>query len=41
MKLPRNISLKASKAQIAKIRNSFEAISDYRSVQLIMDVDNQ
>jgi primosomal protein N' (replication factor Y) len=41
IKLPKHISLKASKEQIRKIRNSFEAIPDFRSVQVIVDVDNQ
>jgi len=39
IKLPTNISLKQSKGQIQKIKDSFMSISDFRPVQVIIDVD--
>lgn len=39
IKLPVNISLKQSKAQIQRIKDSFMAIPDFRAVQVIVDVD--
>ncbi len=40
IKLPSNQSINYSKSLIQKIRNSFLAISDFRSVRLNIDVDN-
>ncbi len=39
IKLPANISLKQSKDQIQRIKDSFMAIADFRPVQVIVDVD--
>ncbi len=39
IKLPVHISLKQSKGQIQRIKDSFMAISDFRAVQVIVDVD--
>jgi primosomal protein N' (replication factor Y) len=39
IKLPTNISLKQSKDQIQRIKDSFMAIPDFRAVQVIVDVD--
>ncbi len=39
IKLPVNISLKQSKNQIQRIKDSFMAIADFRAVQVIVDVD--
>ena len=38
IKLPANISLKQSKDQIQRIKDSFMAIADFRPVQVIVDV---
>ena len=40
IKLPNNQSVKYSKSLIQKIKNSFSAISDFRSVRLNIDVDS-
>ncbi len=39
IKLPVHISLKQSKNQIQRIKDSFMAIADFRAVQVIVDVD--
>ena len=39
IKLPVHISLKQSKDQIQRIKDSFMAIADFRAVQVIVDVD--
>lgn len=39
IKLPASISLNQSKGHIQKIKDSFMSIPDYRSVQVIIDVD--
>ncbi len=39
IKLPAHISLKQSKDQIQRIKDSFMAIADFRAVQVIVDVD--
>lgn len=39
IKLPSAVSLKQSKGQIQKIKDSFMSIPDFRSVQVIIDVD--
>ena len=41
LKIPKGSSLKVSKDQLIKVRNSFQAIPQFRSVQLILDVDPQ
>ena len=40
IKLPRNRTLKSSKTAILKIRNTFEAVPEYRSIRFIIDVDS-
>jgi primosomal protein N' (replication factor Y) len=40
IKLPNNQSVKYSKSLIQKIKNSFQAISEFRSVRLNIDVDS-
>jgi len=40
IKLPKERSLKQSKAIIQKIKNSFQSIADFRSVRFNIDVDN-
>ncbi|MFP2997569.1 primosomal protein N' [Spongiivirga sp. MCCC 1A20706] len=40
IKIPKQQSLTNTKTHIKKIRNSFEAIPDFRSIRLIIDVDN-
>jgi primosomal protein N' (replication factor Y) len=39
IKIPMTQNLKATKEIIQKIRNSFEAISDYRSIRVILNID--
>ena len=39
IKLPAKVSLKQSKGQIQRVRDSFMSISDFRAVQVIVDVD--
>ena len=39
IKLPKERPIKQSKAQIQKIKDAFLSIPDYRSVQVIVDVD--
>ena len=39
IKLPSHVSLKQSKCQIQKIKDSFMSITDFRPVQVIIDVD--
>jgi primosomal protein N' (replication factor Y) len=39
IKLPKNRSIKQSKDQIQRIKDSFLSIADFRSVQVIVDVD--
>jgi primosomal protein N' (replication factor Y) len=41
VKIPRQMPLKASKLKIVKVKNSFHAIPQFRSVQVILDVDPQ
>jgi primosomal protein N' (replication factor Y) len=41
LKIPKGASLKASKGQLMKVRNTFQAIPQFKSVQLILDVDPQ
>ena len=40
IKLSTEHSLRRSKDRILRVRNSFQSIPDFRSVQLILDVDN-
>ncbi|NER17490.1 replication restart helicase PriA [Spongiivirga citrea] len=40
IKIPKEQSLGNTKTYIKKIRNSFEAVPDFRSIRLIIDVDN-
>ena len=41
VKIPKGKPLNASKSTILKIKNTFEAIAEYKSVQVILDVDHQ
>jgi primosomal protein N' (replication factor Y) len=41
LKIPKGTPLKASKAQLIKVRNSFQAIPQFKSVQLILVIDPQ
>ena len=41
VKISEKMPLKASKSKIVKVRNSFHAIPQFRSVQVILDVDPQ
>jgi len=41
LKIPKGASLKNSKGQLIKVRNTFQAIPQFKSVQLILDVDPQ
>ena len=41
LKIPKGASIKASKSQLIKVRNTFQAIPQFKSVQLILDVDPQ
>ncbi|HKJ05937.1 MAG TPA: helicase-related protein, partial [Flavobacteriaceae bacterium] len=40
LKIPQNQSLKQTKNQLQKILNAFQAIKEFRSVRLIVDVDS-
>ncbi|RXP57096.1 primosomal protein N' [Lutibacter sp. HS1-25] len=40
IKIPQNKSLKGTKDLVIRIVNAFQAISDYRSIKLTIDVDN-
>lgn len=39
VKIPKGAPLKTSKSRILKVKNSFQAIPQFRSVQVILDVD--
>ena len=39
IKIPPNKSLANTKNQISKIRNTFEAVKDFRAIRFIVDVD--
>ena len=41
IKIPKGASLKVSKSQLIKVRNTFQAIPQFKSIQLILDVDPQ
>ena len=41
LKIPKSVSLKVSKDQVIKVRNTFQAIPQFKSVRLILDVDPQ
>jgi primosomal protein N' (replication factor Y) len=40
IKIPQNQSLSKTKESIMKIDNSFNAIKDFRSVRVVLNVDN-
>ncbi len=41
IKIQKGASLKVSKSQLIKVRNTFQAIPQFKSIQLILDVDPQ
>ena len=40
VKIPQNQSLKNTKNMIVRVVNAFQAINEYRSIKLTIDVDN-